>query len=102
MGFGYDIFKKSQDGSPIWIMQAMTLEDARDHIKALVLAERAEYFIRNAATEQVLAPSDSPLRINLRIKSGWPVWKNFSRVCSCRSIRANSADGRVCVESVTT
>ena len=58
MGFGYDIFKKLRDGSPIWIMQGTTLEDARNHVKALLSAECAEYLIRNAATGEVLTSTD--------------------------------------------
>jgi hypothetical protein len=58
MGLGYDIFKKLQDGSPIWIMQAATLEDARNQVKALLSAESGEYFIRNASTGEVLASTD--------------------------------------------
>ena len=58
MGFGYDIFKKLHDGSPIWVMQASTVEDARNHLEALISVEHAEYFIRNAATGAVLTPNE--------------------------------------------
>ena len=29
MNLGYDIFKKLDDGSPLWVMQVATLEDAK-------------------------------------------------------------------------
>jgi len=59
MGLGYDIFKKLRDGSPIWIMQAATLEDAKKGLQALLAAGPADYFIRDASSGEVLDLSDS-------------------------------------------
>jgi hypothetical protein len=62
MSLGYDIFKKFQDGSPLWIMQAATLDEAKKHIEALAGAGAAEYFIRDASTGEVLGdPGQSRL-----------------------------------------
>jgi hypothetical protein len=59
MGLGYDIFRKLRDGSPIWIMQAATLEDAKKGVQALLAAGPADYFIRDASSGEVLDLSDS-------------------------------------------
>jgi hypothetical protein len=55
MALGYDIFKKLDDGSPLWIGQIATLDDAKKKLQALVRATPAEYFIRDAATGEVIA-----------------------------------------------
>jgi hypothetical protein len=54
MGLGYDIFKKLDDGSPLWIMQVAVLDDAKKKLEALVSATPAEYFIRDASTGEVV------------------------------------------------
>jgi hypothetical protein len=54
MGLGYDIFKKLGDGSPLWIVQVASLDDAKQKLEALVRALPAEYFIRDASTGQVI------------------------------------------------
>jgi hypothetical protein len=54
MGLGYDIFKKLDDGSPLWIMQVGVLDDAKKKLEALVSAKPAEYFIRDASTGEVV------------------------------------------------
>ncbi len=53
MGLGYDIFKKLHDGSPLWVTQAATLEEAKRHLETLAGSARAEYFIRDATTGEV-------------------------------------------------
>ena len=58
MGLGYDIFRKLHDGSPIWIMQASTLQDAKQNVKALLASSPADYFIRDATTGEVIDLSD--------------------------------------------
>jgi hypothetical protein len=59
MSLGYDIFRKLPDGSPIWIMQAATLEEARENVRALLASSAADYFIRDAATGEVIHLSGS-------------------------------------------
>jgi hypothetical protein len=54
MSLGYDIFKRLHDGSPLWMTQAATLEEAKRHLESLAGSEHAEYFIRDATTGEVL------------------------------------------------
>lgn len=57
MNLGYDIFKKLDDGSPLWIMQIATLEEAKQQLTALVAANPAEHFIRDASNGEIVARS---------------------------------------------
>jgi hypothetical protein len=59
VGLGYDIFRRLHDGSPIWVMQAASLEDAKKHVYALLAAGPADYFIRDAFGGEVIDLSDS-------------------------------------------
>jgi hypothetical protein len=54
MNLGYDIFKKLDDGSPLWIMQVATIDDAKKDIEDLIYTMPAEYFIRDASTGEVV------------------------------------------------
>lgn len=54
MALGYDIFKKLGDGSPLWIGQIATFDEAKTKVEALVRTTPAEYFIREASTGQVV------------------------------------------------
>jgi hypothetical protein len=55
MNMGYDIFKTLDDGSPLWVMQIATLEDAKKQLEALVTATPAEHFIRDASNGEIVA-----------------------------------------------
>jgi hypothetical protein len=57
MNLGYDIFKKLDDGSPLWIMQIATLEEAKQQLEVLVAASPAEHFIRDASNGEIVARS---------------------------------------------
>jgi|HubBroStandDraft_6_1064221.scaffolds.fasta_scaffold786248_2 hypothetical protein len=92
MGFGYDIFKKLQDGSPIWITPVTTLEEARNRVNALLSAERAQYFIHNASTGEVLPSTD---HFQDKACTDTPKQTALFR-CKC------GAQPRPCVEFVTT
>lgn len=62
MNLGYDIFKKLDDGSPLWIMQAATLAEAKKSIEGLVHGSPAQYFIRDASSgEVILSAGRTPL-----------------------------------------
>jgi hypothetical protein len=55
MGLGYDIFKKLDDGSPLWVMQAATLEEAKRHLESLAPTGPGEFFVRDASSGEVLS-----------------------------------------------
>jgi hypothetical protein len=57
VSLGYDIFKTLDDGSPLWVMQVATLEEARTQLEALVAATPAEHFIRDASNGEIVARS---------------------------------------------
>jgi hypothetical protein len=53
MSLGFDIFKKLQDGSPVWVTQVSTLREARETLAALVHDSPGEFFARDAVTGEV-------------------------------------------------
>ena len=54
MKFGFDIFRQLADGSPIWITNLPTCEQAQREISALQRSAPARYFIRDAETGGVV------------------------------------------------
>jgi len=54
MDLGFDIFRTLDDGTPLWIKQVATLDDGKKQLEALVSAEPAEYFIRDASTGEIV------------------------------------------------
>jgi hypothetical protein len=54
MDLGFDIFRTLDDGTPLWIKQVATLDDGRKALDALISTARAEYFIRDAATGEIV------------------------------------------------
>lgn len=57
MGLGYDIFRESSDGSPLWVAQAATLKEAEDKADTLAGTVPAAYFIRDAASAKIVGRS---------------------------------------------
>jgi hypothetical protein len=55
MGFGYDIFKKLDDGTPYWLAQAGTLSEAKEKLEVFFRDKPAEYFVRDASTGKVVS-----------------------------------------------
>ncbi|HWX25874.1 MAG TPA: hypothetical protein VNZ53_00340, partial [Steroidobacteraceae bacterium] len=51
---GYDIFRESSDGSPLWVAQAATLKEAKDKLEMLAGSVPAKYFIRDAASTKIV------------------------------------------------
>jgi hypothetical protein len=51
---GYDIFKKMEDGSAMWMGDASTLDGARQKLRALLAARPGTYFLRDAATGKIV------------------------------------------------
>jgi hypothetical protein len=58
MKMGYDIFRQLDDGSPLWIAQADSLDEAQQAVKALQATSPGHYFVRDAETGQVIADPD--------------------------------------------
>jgi|HubBroStandDraft_5_1064220.scaffolds.fasta_scaffold224021_2 hypothetical protein len=54
MSLGYDIFKTLEDGSPMWVMQVSTLEEAKKGVQALAGRTVAEYFVRDASSGEII------------------------------------------------
>jgi len=54
MTLGYDIFRESSDGSPLWVAQAATLNEAKDKLEMLAGSVPAQYFIRDAASTKIV------------------------------------------------
>ena len=54
MGLGYDIFRESSDGSPLWVAQAATLKEAEEKADTLAGSAPATYFIRDAASAKIV------------------------------------------------
>jgi hypothetical protein len=58
MILGFDIFRRLDDESPLWVGQADTLADARQQLKAIRQFTPGKYFIRDASTGQP-APTEA-------------------------------------------
>lgn len=54
MSLGYDIFRKLDDGNPLWIADVVSLSEAKEQIKLLVSHSAAAYFVRDASTGEVV------------------------------------------------
>jgi hypothetical protein len=54
MSLGYDVFRKLDDGHPLWIAEFSSLEAAKTNLQLLASKARAEYFIRDASTGAVV------------------------------------------------
>jgi hypothetical protein len=50
MSFGFDIFRRLDDGSPLWVAQADNLDDARRQLDVIRKINPGKYFVRDAAT----------------------------------------------------
>jgi hypothetical protein len=55
MGFGFDIFRRLDDGNPLWVAQADTLEEARRRLDAIRRISPGTYFVRDASTGEPVA-----------------------------------------------
>jgi hypothetical protein len=54
MDLGYDIFRKLDDGAPLWIRQVSDLNEAKKILETLVRSSPGEYFIRDAAAGAIV------------------------------------------------
>jgi len=54
MDLGYDIFRKLDDGAPLWIKQVPALDEAKLTVETLFRDSPAEYFVRDASTGEIV------------------------------------------------
>ncbi|MGB8541652.1 MAG: hypothetical protein WCD49_08450 [Candidatus Acidiferrales bacterium] len=54
MILGFDVFRKLDDGHPLWIAEFASLEEAKTNLHILASKVRAEYFIRDATTGMIV------------------------------------------------
>jgi hypothetical protein len=57
---GFDIFRKMEDGHPLWIAEVAVLEQAKAQLQALASKAPGEYFIRDAFTGEIVFNFVSP------------------------------------------
>jgi hypothetical protein len=55
MKLGFDIFRQLDDGSPLWIANVETREQAEREMASLQRVTPARYFIRDAETGAVVS-----------------------------------------------
>lgn len=52
MKLGFDIFRRLDDGTPLWVAQVNSLVEARAKLTALRQFSPGNYFVRDAETGQ--------------------------------------------------
>jgi hypothetical protein len=52
MKLGFDIFRRLDDGSPLWVAQANSVAEVRARLVALRQFSPGHYFVRDAETGQ--------------------------------------------------
>ncbi len=57
---GFDIFRKMEDGHPLWIAEVAVLKEAKAQLHALALKAPGEYFIRDASNGRIIFEFVSP------------------------------------------
>lgn len=57
MKLGYDLFRRLEDGNPLWITKVETLAEAKEKIDSYNRAFPGSYFIRDAQTGAILNES---------------------------------------------
>jgi|HubBroStandDraft_2_1064218.scaffolds.fasta_scaffold79608_4 hypothetical protein len=56
MRLGFDIFRRLDDGSPLWVAQVSSIADAQARLEALRQFSPGRYFVRDAETGQYIPP----------------------------------------------
>jgi hypothetical protein len=59
MKLGFDIFRRLDDDSPLWVAQASSLIEARAQIAALRRSSPGRYFVRDAETGQSVTTDEN-------------------------------------------
>jgi hypothetical protein len=57
---GFDIFRKMEDGHPLWIAEVAVLKEAKTQLYALASKAPGEYFIRDASNGKIIFEFVSP------------------------------------------
>jgi len=52
---GYDIFRKADDGSPLWVDEAATLFEVNQKLALMAQSSPGRYFARDAITGRIVA-----------------------------------------------
>jgi hypothetical protein len=60
MKLGYDIFCQLDDGSPLWVAQVDSVGEAKKKLVSLLASTPGQYFVRDAATGEVVSGLASP------------------------------------------
>jgi hypothetical protein len=55
MRLGFDIFRRLDDGSPLWVAQVSSIAEAHARLEALLRYSPGRYFVRDAETGQCIA-----------------------------------------------
>ena len=56
MPLGFDIFRRLDDDSPLWVAQADTFDDAMRRLHAIRSISPGKYFVRDASTGKPVGP----------------------------------------------
>ena len=59
MKLGFDIFRRLDDGDPLWLDQADSLDAARKKLASLREFAPGNYFVRDAETGQTITDENS-------------------------------------------
>jgi hypothetical protein len=54
MKLGYDIFRQLENGSPLWIAQVDSLDEAKNKLDSLIRSSPGQYFVRDAENGKVI------------------------------------------------
>ena len=57
---GFDIFRKMEDGHPLWLAEVRVLKEAKTQLYALASKSPGEYFIRDASNGKIIFEFVSP------------------------------------------
>jgi hypothetical protein len=59
VSLGYDIFKELDDGTPLWIVQVKTVNEAMTKLDPLSACALGRYFLRDASTGKIIRNASS-------------------------------------------
>jgi hypothetical protein len=65
MALGYDLFRRLDNESVVWVGAVATLDDATKQLEELAVSKPARYFVRDAITAKVVretGPGTSTMR----------------------------------------
>lgn len=71
MKLGYNVFRRLEDGSPVWVANLDTLAQAKQKVDSLRRTSPGEYFIHDAETGAIVSEIKDP-RPNAGSQKGRP------------------------------